>query len=242
MILYTVCVSLRPATTSCRCFCSSEFCCILCCVWSEQVFVACYLNILKRVFAGFVIAPEWNKIFWLKVASAVHCHQYISLFLFFFFTCTRLLLLRNTLKADFRLKCAPLFSFPSSFLFLPLLCYLLPIGLTLAHCSLAFCQSRFPSPTPSLFSPLVLFLLRRHAVSPSFLTLLFLLYPWIPPSLCVNPVKDSSGISSLFITRAIFLLHQSRFFLSFLPFFVFLISLRLSPLFFFPFCKFFVRN
>lgn len=59
----------------------------------------------------------------------------------------------NTLNADFRLKCAPLFSLlPSFFLFLALLCYLLPIGLTLAHCSLAFCQTWFLTPASSFFS------------------------------------------------------------------------------------------
>lgn len=76
-----VCPWQRPATTAWGCFCSSDFCCIFCCVLSEQVFVPCYLNIVKRVFAWFVTMLERNKIFWYKVASVVHRRQYISLFL-----------------------------------------------------------------------------------------------------------------------------------------------------------------
>ena len=76
----------------------------------------------------------------------------IFLFVFFFFftsTCSPFVW-GNTLKADFRLKCAP------SLLPRSLLCYLLPIGLTLAHCSLASCQSWFLSPAPFIFLPFFL--------------------------------------------------------------------------------------
>lgn len=136
-----------------------------------------------------------------------------------------------TLKADFRLKCAPLFSFPSLFLFLPLLRYLLPIGLTLAHCSLAFCQSQFLSPFPPFF-----FSFSCAVMQFPLFTLLTLSLHLIPPCLCVNSAKDSSGISSLFITQAIFLLLQ------FLPF-LSLISLHLSPFFLFSENVFFlIRN
>lgn len=94
----------------------------------------------------------------------------------------------NTLNADFRVKCAPLFSLlPSFFLFLALFCYLLPIGLTLVHCSLAFCQTWFLTPASSLF---FLFLLCCHG-SFSLSPLVFFIFPSIPPYLRVSSGKDS---------------------------------------------------
>lgn len=107
----------------------------------------------------------------------------------------------NTLNADFRLKCAPLFSLlPSFFLFLALLCYLLPIGLTLAHCSLAFCQTWFLTPASSLF--FFLFLLCCHG-SFSLSPLVFFLFPSILPYLHVSSGKDSSGIPFSCFFRAV---------------------------------------
>ena len=80
-----------------------------------------------------------------------NCLRNISFRFFFFFTSTcSPFVWGNTLKADFRLKCAP------SLLPRSLLCYLPPIGLTLAHCSLASCQSWFLSPAPFIFLPFFL--------------------------------------------------------------------------------------
>lgn len=97
------------------------------------------------------------------------------------FILKQLLYFGKTVKADFRQKRAPLSSLPSTFFFLALLCYLLPIGLTLVHCSLAFCQAWFLTlaSSPLSFSPLLL--LCCHAVSP------------IPHS-CLSPFAISSSV------------------------------------------------
>lgn len=152
-----------------------------------------------------------------RVATTVHCHQYVSR------------------KANFRLKCAPLFSLPSFSLFLPLLCYLLPIGLTLAHCSLALCQSRFLSPTPSLF----LFLLCCRALSPLslFSVTLQSLLPcvWTQQKILQgSPPFSSLGPFSCFIRAISFFYSRLSFSFS---------SLSVCPLFFLSFVRmFFVRN
>lgn len=153
-------------------------------------FVPCYLNILKHVCAYFV-----------------KCHQYIS----FFYSLNRIaFFFWNTLNADFRLKCAPLFSLlPSFFLFLALLCYLLPIGLTLAHCSLAFCQTWFLTPASSLFFPL------SPVLSWQFLPFPTRLFPFP-----INPAVFACEFRKRFIGDPIFLFLQSCYPLSFSPFYL----------------------
>lgn len=150
-----------------------------------------------------VILTYWNM--YVHTLSNV-----TSIFLSFIPSTELLFFFWNTLNADFRLKCAPLFSLlPSFFLFLALLCYLLPIGLTLVHCSLAFCQTWFLTPASSLFFPL------SPVLSWQFLPFPTRLFPFP-----INPAVFACEFRKRFIGDPIFLFLQSCYPLSFSPFYL----------------------
>lgn len=71
--------------------------------------------------------------------------------------------------------------------FITLLCYLLPIGLTLTHCSLTFCQTWFL--TSDLY--ILFFLLCCHAVSPS-------------PQSCLSPFSISPLLAACEFSKRFF--------------------------------------
>lgn len=120
------------------------------------------------------------------------------------------------------LKCCALPPHP------PFPCYLRPIGLTLAHCSLAFCQSWFLTPFFSFFSLLL----------PSF-AVMQLHLPLSLPTLLVFVRDFSRRYSDLLSHHSLF--HSGHFLASpqlFSPFF-FSFELKSLPAWppFFPLCE-----
>lgn len=117
---------------------------------------ACEVTVSIKLFCGYT---------WF-VGIRVNC--VLQVCYFFNSQVCILLIIRNILKAGFRWKYTALL-LPS------LLCYLLPIDCTLAHCSLAFCQTWFLTPASAL--PTSSCTVTQHLLFP---TCVFLSFPSVP--------------------------------------------------------------